>query len=316
MADGTGLARLRAAGKFVDADFAKDGAARATVPFAGLHTLWVNTGTLCNIECRNCYIESSPTNDRLSYLTLAEFRPYLAEASRMGAREIGFTGGEPFMNPDLAQMAEAALGAGLSVLILTNAMRPAMRPAARDGVRRLARSYGDRLRLRVSLDHHAAAKHDEERGVGSFEIALSGLKAFAADGVALSVAGRSVWGESAAEARAGYAALFDRCGLPIDAASAGGLVLFPEMDAGADTPEITTQCWAILKKNPREVMCASSRMVIKRKGAAPSVVACTLIVDDPQFELGPTLAAAARPVKLNHPHCSRFCVLGGASCSA
>jgi sulfatase maturation enzyme AslB (radical SAM superfamily) len=316
MADGTGLARLRAAGKFLDADVAKGGAARATVPFERMETLWVNTGTLCNIECRNCYIESSPTNDRLQYLTLAEFEPYLAEAMAMGAREIGFTGGEPFMNADLVAMADASLRAGLAVLVLTNAMRPSMRPVVRDGVRRLAADYGTRLRLRVSLDHHTATGHDAERGPGAFAIALAGLLAFAADGVALSVAGRCVDGESADAARAGYAALFARAGLSIDANSAEGLVLFPEMDEGADTPEITAQCWSILRKSPSEVMCATSRMLIKRKGDAPTVVACTLIVDDPQFEMGRTLAAAARPVKLNHPHCSRFCVLGSARCSA
>ena len=31
--------------------------------------------------------------------------------------------------------------------------------------------------------------------------------------------------------------------------------------------------------------------------------------------LGETLADADRPVALNHPHCSKFCVLGGATCS-
>lgn len=316
MADGEGLARLRALGKFVDADFVRDGARRAIVPFNGLDTLWVNTGTLCNIECRNCYIESSPTNDRLAYLTLDDFRPFLAEAKSMGAREIGFTGGEPFMNPELVAMAAAALDAGLLVLVLTNAMRPAMRPAVRASVRRLIDRHGERIRLRVSLDHYTAAKHDQERGAGSFEIAINGLRAFAADRAALSVAGRSVWGESAAAARAGYAALFADHGLPIDAARPDELVLFPEMDDGADTPEITAQCWAILQKDAGDVMCATSRMLIKKKGSTPSVVACTLIVGDPQFEMGATLKDAARPVKLNHPHCSRFCVLGGSKCSS
>jgi hypothetical protein len=64
-------------------------------------------------------------------------------------------------------------------------------------------------------------------------------------------------------------------------------------------------------------MCASSRMVIKRKGEPRAVVAaCTLIPYDPKFTMGETLAEASRPVRLNHPHCARFCVLGGASCSA
>ena len=34
--------------------------------------MWINTGTLCNIECAHCYIHSSPTDDRLAYITAAE----------------------------------------------------------------------------------------------------------------------------------------------------------------------------------------------------------------------------------------------------
>ena len=104
------------------------------------------------------------------------------------------------------------------------------------------------------------------------------------------------------------------------------LVLFPEMDARADVPEITTACWGILHKSPSDVMCASSRMVVKRKGAAcPVVLPCTLLPYDEAFEMGTTLAEAARAdggmfgggaVKLCHPHCAKFCVLGGGSCSA
>jgi hypothetical protein len=64
------------------------------------------------------------------------------------------------------------------------------------------------------------------------------------------------------------------------------------------------------------MMCASSRMVVRRKGsAAPVVLACTLIAYDSRFELGADLRSALVPVPLNHPHCARFCVLGGGSCS-
>ena len=63
-------------------------------------------------------------------------------------------------------------------------------------------------------------------------------------------------------------------------------------------------------------MCSSSRMVVKRRGAThPVVLACTLLPHDAQFELGKTLEEAERDVALNHPHCAKFCVLGGASCS-
>ena len=94
-------------------------------------------------------------------------------------------------------------------------------------------------------------------------------------------------------------------------------VLFPEMDIGAEVPEITNDCWRILNKSPDNVMCSSARMVVKRHGAdSPTVLACTLLAYDSAFEMGPTLEEAERDVALNHPHCAKFCVLGGASCSA
>ena len=106
-------------------------------------------------------------------------------------------------------------------------------------------------------------------------------------------------------------------GIALDCDDPVKLVVFPEMRADADPPEITEACWSILHKSPDEVMCASSRMVVRRKGAAgPAVLACTLIAYDPQFELGRTLAEAARPVALNHRFCATFCVLGGAACGA
>ena len=138
----------------------------------------------------------------------------------------------------------------------------------------------------------------------------------AQSGFDVHVAGRRFSDETEAEVRAGYARLFADLGVAIDAASPVSLVLFPEMDARVDVPEITTACWGILKKSPDSVMCASARMVVKRKGAErPAVVACTLLPYDPQFELGSTLAESVGAVRLNHPHCAKFCVLGGAACS-
>ena len=115
--------------KFQDRHVTAKGEARASVPLAGLETLWFNTGTLCNITCLNCYIESSPRNDALTYLTAAEVEGYLDEIGRLGlqTREIAFTGGEPFMNRDACAMIEAALARGFEALVLTNAMRPMRR---------------------------------------------------------------------------------------------------------------------------------------------------------------------------------------------
>ena len=116
--------------------------------------------------------------------------------------------------------------------------------------------------------------------------------------------------------RRGFARLFAELGIALDADDPVALMIFPEMDATVDVPEITEACWGILGKSPESVMCATSRMVVKRKGAAsPSVVACTLLPYGALWDLGANLAGAAGAVPLNHPHCAKFCVLGGAACS-
>jgi uncharacterized Fe-S cluster-containing radical SAM superfamily protein len=302
-------------GKFQDPRRTAKGEDRALVTMTGLATLWFNTGTLCNLACKSCYIESSPTNDALVYLTTAEVRAYLDEiaAGALPTREIAFTGGEPFMNRDMIDILQLCLGRGFNVLVLTNAMRPMRRFESA----LLELPHRDRLTLRVSLDHYSQLAHEAERGPNSWGKAIDGLKWLATNGFSIAVAGRHLGDEEEAVARAGYAALFAEQGLPINASNPAQLVLFPEMDAQADVPEITTACWDLLHVNPASMMCASSRMVVKRKGEiGPRVAACTLLPYDPHFDMGATLTEASRPVTLNHPHCSRFCVLGGASCSA
>ncbi|MCI2398448.1 radical SAM protein [Aliiroseovarius subalbicans] len=306
-------------GKFLNPEVTADGSKRAHVALSQPSTLWFNTGTLCNITCVNCYIESSPVNDRLAYITAAEVETYLDQIAERDwpIEEIGFTGGEPFMNPEMIAMTRAALKRGFRVLILTNAMRPMMRKTVRAGLERLNRDYPGQMILRVSLDHWCAAQHDDIRGKGSFSKTLEGMAWLRDTGIQMAVAGRALWHESDAEARAAYAGLFAENNFKIDAQDPGSTVLFPEMDEGIEVPEITTACWDILGKSPRDVMCASSRMVVKRKGADhPTVLACTLLPYADGFDMGPTLQDAEADVSLNHPHCAKFCVLGGASCSA
>lgn len=310
----TGIATLNP-DKFREPLVTASGERRAQVVMTGLETLWFNTGTLCNLACKSCYIESSPTNDALVYLTTADVTAYLDEIARdrLPTTEIAFTGGEPFMNRDIIDILQLCLTRNFKVLVLTNAMRPMRRFEAQ----LLSLPHRERLTFRVSLDHYTQAVHEAERGPNSWDKAIDGLTWLAANSFAIAVAGRHLGKESDAEARAGYAALFAEHGLPIDASDPARLVLFPEMDAHADVPEITTACWGILGVDPASMMCANSRMVVKRKGeAGPRVAACTLLPYEPQFDLGATLAQASRPVLLNHPHCARFCVLGGASCSA
>lgn len=303
--------------KFTDPTTTAGGAPRASVPLKRLKTLWFNTGTRCNLACRNCYIESSPRNDRLAYLGRAEAREFMEEAAALRPRtqEIGFTGGEPFMNPEFLSMMRDALQLGFRVLVLTNAMKPMHR--FKTQLLDLHHRYPDRIAVRVSVDHYDQDKHEQLRGRNSWKSTIDGLQWLAENGFDVAVAGRMLWRETEADLRLGYAGLFAELEIALDAHDPLRLVLFPEMDDGADVPEISDRCWNILGKSPDSVMCATSRMVVRRKDAPrATVVACTLLPYDERFELGATLKDASRPISLNHRHCAKFCVLGGASCNS
>lgn len=302
--------------KFRNPALTAKGQERAVVALTRLKTVWFNTGSLCNLNCQGCYMESGPTNDRLPFVDLEDVLPFLDEIAAQGlpVEEIGFTGGEPFMNKSFPAILEEVLKRGFRALVLTNAMQPFR--FRRDAVKALKETYPGPLTMRVSIDHYRREKHEATRGAGSWDKVLESVKWLAENGFSLAVAARTCWDETQEEMRRGYAGLFARLGIPVDVRDPRSLVLFPEMDASQDVSEVSVHCWDILGMTPDSMMCATSRMVLKRKGAErPVVVPCTLLPYDERFELGSDLAGSARAVPLNHPHCARFCVLGGGACS-
>ncbi|HQT88990.1 MAG TPA: radical SAM protein [Acidiphilium sp.] len=288
----------------------------ARIALERLETLWFNTGTLCNLACDGCYIESSPRNDRLAYLAHAEFTRIIdeARATQPALRAIGFTGGEPFMNPAIIPMLDEALTHGYRTLVLTNAMRPMQRHFPI--LQRLRATHGSQLALRVSLDHFTQVGHDALRGAQAWQPALTGLKSLFDAGFAPTIAARfNPAHETEADTRTGFAALFAAQAWPIDAHNPDHLVLFPEMSTPNPIQGVSAAAWAALAPRGADAMCRTSRMVVQRKGESQaSLVACTLLPYTPRFDLGPTLAGATSPVTLDHPHCARFCVFGASSC--
>jgi sulfatase maturation enzyme AslB (radical SAM superfamily) len=292
------------------------GEERGHVPFSGFKTLWFNTGTLCNLECKNCYIESSPKNDRLVYIDRDDVIPFLDEIKEENwdVNNIGLTGGEPFLNPHIIEILDEILKRGFSVLVLTNAFRVLKRWEKK--LHLLKETYGELLRFRVSLDHYTQEVHEQERGPKSFDGALAGLKWLYDEAFQISIAGRSLTHESQDMAQAGYQKLINDNNINITLSSKN-LVIFPEMDPKGDVPEITVDCWGILNVSPEAQMCAHERMVVKKKGQEKAnVQACTLLAYDETFDMGTTLKESTKSVHLNHPFCAEFCVLGGASCSS
>lgn len=299
--------------KFKDPKVTADGSDRAFVEAEKIKTLWFNTGTLCNIECKNCYIESSPKNDRLVYLTFDEVKNFIDEAieKNLGTQEIGFTGGEPFMNKDIIRMIEYSLSKGLKTLVLSNAMKPML-----NRVEEIKKVNHKNLTIRVSIDHYEKSKHEEIRGKNTYDIMMKGLKWLDENDFNYALATRLLWNETEEELRKNFGIFVKNNHLKLNTNSKQELVTFAEMDESVDTPEITTSCWDILKKDPKDIMCSSSRMIVRKKDLKkPSVIACTLLPYDEEFDLGQTLTNSLQKIYLNHKHCSKFCVLGGSSCS-
>jgi molybdenum cofactor biosynthesis enzyme MoaA len=288
---------------------------RAKVDLKTLKTLWFNTGTLCNLKCENCYIESSPTNDRLSYLTNTDVVKYLEEIKeeKLPTKNIGITGGEPFLNPHIIPIINSILEYDHELLILTNANRVIKRH--QDELIKIKNLHGEKLKLRISLDHFTPEIHDQERGEGAFQKTIDQMKWLCDQGFEVSIASRSLVDETQEDSIQGHEKMLIDNGIKLNLKDK--IVVFPEMKSNKDVPEITTACWDILNVSPDNQMCASERMIIKRKGEdTPVIMPCTLLAYDEQFILGKNLKDAKKEVYLNHPFCAEFCVLGGASCSS
>jgi len=301
--------------KFQDKFYTIDGKKRAYVNFSGFETLWFNTGTLCNIECKNCYIKSSPKNDALVYINKSEVKKFLDELDLLKKpKKIGFTGGEPFMNPEIIQILSECLERGYEVLVLTNAMRPIMKHTV--SLVKLKNIYKSKLVIRVSIDSFSESVHNQQRGENSFGKTILGLIWLNNNSFKIKVASRMLNFQTENQIREGFKNLFKHYQISLNAYNVDDLVIFPEMSDSLSSPEISTDCWGILPSTPSQLMCSNSRMVVKKKfSKEPNVQSCTLIPYHNDFNLGANLSDSKAKVYLNHRYCSQFCVLGGSKCS-
>ena len=137
------------------------------VELTSLDTLWFQVGgTVCNLACTHCFVSCSPTNHTHEVLSLAEVRRYLEEAARLGVREYYFTGGEPFLNPEMEAILAATLEVGPAT-VLTNGLL--LDPARCARLRALADGSEYSLDFRVSLDGWDAESNDPIRGTWTQE---------------------------------------------------------------------------------------------------------------------------------------------------
>lgn len=288
------------------------GDARGYIEADNLKELWFHTGTRCNLSCPFCLEGSSPTADRLSYLSLEDVQPYLDEAVKMGVERFSFTGGEPFLNKAMISILEAALEKK-PCLVLTNGTKPLLKKLSE--IETLKR-FDHPIQFRISIDYADQKKHDEGRGEGTFDLAFKSMKALQECGFKVSMARHAEMKENKTEIDATYDHFFKE--YEIDTENLN-IVAFPDFltpGSKAEVPEITTNCMTTYQddKSRKEFMCSFSRMVIKREDQC-QVSACTLVDDDPDYDLGESLKESMdKRVMLRHHRCFS-CFSFGASCS-
>lgn len=287
------------------------GEARGYIQPHGLEELWFHTGTACNLACPFCLEGSRPGDNRLERITLADAQPLIDEAVALGVKQFSFTGGEPFLVKDFINILAYA-AARKPCLVLTNGTEPVLKRLHQ--IRKLADSLQP-ISFRVSLDYPDAERHDAGRGNESFANALKGLRGLHELGFAVTVARQMEPDEDKASVDAAFNELFVTHGLPADLR----LVAFPDFGTPHEdrqVPDVTEDCMTRYQNEAtrREFMCAFSKMIIKQDGRM-RVYACTLVDDDPGYDLGGSLAEAdGQRVMLHHHRCYN-CFKYGSSCS-
>ena len=275
------------------------GPAYPSVPSVSLDTLWFQVaGTLCNLKCTHCFISCSPTNHSHEMLTLAEVRERLAEAVPLGVREYYFTGGEPFLNPEMLSILEETLRQGPAT-VLTNGLFLTV-----DRCRQLRELFDFSeysLDIRVSIDGYTAAVNDPIRGVGTFDKILRGIANLAEAGVNPVVTVTEACDEAAtAEGRGRFLDWMRSIGI-----ARPRLKVLSLFRIGAEERRLRAyESWESLqgrelaREEAENLQCSSCRMVTSR-----GVYVCPLLIDEPRARMGTSLGETLSPFELRYSAC-------------
>ncbi|MEM1206388.1 MAG: radical SAM protein [Acidobacteriota bacterium] len=279
------------------------------VELRSLDTLWFQVaGTICNLACSHCFISCSPTNRTHDHLPLAEVRRYLAEAVELGVKEYYFTGGEPFLNPDMEAILEATLEVG-PANVLTNGLL--LDPDRCRRLAAMAEASPYSLDLRISLDGYDAESNDPIRGEGTFDRILAGAQASHEAGINPVMTVTEVHASNGTpEGRRKFIDLLRSLGI-----ERPRLKILPVFQIGAEAGRSGAyETWQMLAEGDvpegswEHLQCSSCRMVTDQ-----GVWVCPILVNEPEGRMGATLADTLDTYPLGHPACWT-CHVHGVSC--
>ncbi|MFQ5350668.1 MAG: radical SAM protein [Thermoanaerobaculia bacterium] len=285
------------------------GAAVPVVELGSLDTLWFQVGgTVCNLACSHCFVSCSPTNHTHEFLGLEELRPYLEEGAALGVKEYYFTGGEPFLNPEMESILEATLAIG-PANVLTNGLL--LDPARCRRLRALDLDSDYSLDLRVSMDGYDAGTNDPIRGEGTFERILQGVRNLVEAGLNPVITVTEVHDDNGtARGKERFFHLLRELGI-----SKPRLKILPVFQIGAEVERGGAyESWQRLRTGDAppdgwdHLQCSACRMVTDQ-----GVWVCPILVNQPDGKMGETLADTLGPFELGHAACWT-CHVYGVSC--
>jgi AdoMet-dependent heme synthase len=280
------------------------------VRFRWLDALWIQvTGTLCNIACRHCFISCGPKADQVPMMSAEQVERALDEGRELRMRQVYFTGGEPFLHPELRRITQAALQLA-PLTIVTNGLLiddPAVCWIAEESER--SRYSFD---LRVSLDGLTAEQNDPVRGRGTFEQVVGTLRRLGRAGLSPVVTVvEHEDGLAGAEARGRFLQFVRDLGI-----RQPRVKFLPLLRIGREERRThgyqdqgVAQSVPLLPEVESSLLCASGRIV-----TAQGAYTCPILIEHPTARLGDRLAEAARPIRLRWDAC-QTCVLDGLCCN-
>ena len=144
-----------------------------------LETLQANLGYRCNQSCFHCHVAASPKRtEEMSWETMVSLLEF---SRRKGISVIDLTGGAPEMNPHFRRLVREARALGLRVIDRCN-----LTILSEPGYESLADFIAEqRVEITASLPCYLEENVDAQRGDGSFQGSLDGLRKLNALGYGL-----------------------------------------------------------------------------------------------------------------------------------
>jgi AdoMet-dependent heme synthase len=273
------------------------------IQLSHLDNLWFQvTGTLCNIACTHCFNNSGPNVRTFGFLTIEQVSTELEAAARQGVKEVFFTGGEPFLHPQLVEMLDRALRVAPAT-VLTNGLL--INERAADRLAEIERRARYSLEIRVSLDGYTEEMNDSIRGRGVFRQALVATAQLSRRGLLPLVTVVRTWSdEEEQEVLAGFVRTLREAGY-----HRPRLKILPALPLGRELERSGSRLASdgdgllsteMLEGFDRDLlMCSNSRIVTDR-----GVWVCPLLIEMPDARLGSTLESAASGYELRHHACT------------